>query len=129
MHWAMKYIGQKWEHEKDCFYWFRTIRKEQFNHDVPICGVDHTNLVLSASRILTGDVKGVFGYKQVDSPGEGDAVFMTQRNTPHHVGMIIFPGGKMMVLHALEGIGVIVSDLMDLKMNGWKIVGYWSSEN
>lgn len=126
MHWAAQYIGQKWEKEKDCFYWFRTIKKEQFGRDVPICEVDHSRLTVSAARILTGDIETAFGYRKTDTAQEGDAVFLTQRNTPHHVGMIIFPGKNMQVLHALEGIGVVVSDLLDLKFNGWKIVGYWT---
>jgi hypothetical protein len=126
MHWAEKYIGQKWTNEKDCFWWYRHIKKEQFGRDVPICQVNHDHLVRSASRIMTGDIKDIFGYRQTDTPIEGDAVFLTQRNQPHHLGMIVFSDKKMKILHALEGIGVILSDAIDLKINGWKIKGYWT---
>jgi hypothetical protein len=126
MHWAAQYIGQKWTNEQDCFWWYRHIKKEQFGRDVPICKVDHEHLVQSAARIMTGDIQEIFGYHQTDVARDGDAVFLTQRNQPHHLGMIVFSSGKMHVLHALEGIGVIFSDIMDLKVNGWKIKGYWT---
>jgi hypothetical protein len=129
MHWAARYINEKWSKDQDCFYWYRRIKLEQFGREVPVCDVDHSRLVISAARAMNSDIGERFGYHQTDEPREGDAVFLSQRSQPHHIGMVIFPGGKFHILHVLEGSGVIISDLMDLKVNGWKIRGYWTDES
>lgn len=126
MHWAGEYIGRKWRHDQDCLYWYRRIKKEQFGRDVALCDVDHDRLLRSASRIMTGDVNNQFGYRQTASPIEGDAVFLSQRNQPHHIGMLVVVDGKNQVLHALESAGVVLSDMDDLAMNSWTIKGYWT---
>lgn len=130
-HWALKYIGKSWGDETDCLYWFRTISMEQFGVNVPICGhIDHStkfSMVKSAMKEMSTDILSNYGYKQTQSPDEGDAVFLTQRNNPHHIGMVLFlNGGEMHVLHALDGIGqVVISNRGDLALNGWKIESYW----
>jgi hypothetical protein len=129
MHWAEKYVGGKWTNEQDCFWWYRHIKKEQFGRDVPICKIDHSRLVQSAARIMTGDIHDIFGYHKTDTPTEGDAVFLSQRNQPHHLGMVILPGARFHIIHALEGVGVIVSDRQDIKINGWSVKGYWTDED
>lgn len=126
-HWAVKYLRGKWTDDTDCLYWFRYISKEEFGIDVPDCkAIDHSRLVRSAAKVMTGDILEMFGYAPTEKPKEGDAVFLTQRNRPHHLGMVILVNGRMQVLHALEGVGMVVSDIMDLSMNGWKIESYWS---
>ena len=75
---------------------------------------------------MAGDILELFGYAPTLTPNEGDAVFLTQRNRPHHVGMVILVGEKMHILHAIEGVGVVISDTFDLSMNGWKIESYWT---
>jgi hypothetical protein len=124
--WFDKYKGRSWEEKGDCFGWFKYWRKNHFNDEMASIPVDHGRLVLSATRILTGDVTGVFGWEQTDTPKEGDAVFLSQRKHPHHVGMVVFPGGRMHILHALEGIGVVLSDNLNLITNGWKNKGFWT---
>lgn len=95
-HWAEQYIGKPWTQEHDCYYWFRKICLEQFGRDVPVIGAD---------------------YEQTDHPVEGDAVFIG----PQHIGMVIRIGIKMMVLHAVPGLGVTLGDLSRMK-----ITGYWT---
>jgi len=128
MHWSSKYVGKKWTPIHDCFYWFRKISEEQFGRVVPICGkIDHTKLARTAAKEMTRDIKAVYGYERTDTPVEGDAVFLTQRCVPHHIGMAVFSGGQLNVLHALDGIGmVVVSDVGNLAANGWKIEGFWT---
>jgi len=128
MHWAEKYVGQKWTPIHDCFYWFRKISEEQFGRVVPVCGhIDHTRQALTASRAMAQDITATYGYVKAKTPSEGDAVFMTQRCVPHHIGLAILIEGQLHVLHALDGIGsVVVSDISDLAANGWKIEGFWT---
>ena len=124
-HWASKYTGQKWTEDHDCYYWFCRILAEQFGTVISHRDIDHHHLVACATRILTGDIEENFGYRKTDTPKEGDAVFLTQRKHPHHIGVVIKSGG-LQIIHALQGSGVIVSDLMDLRVNGWRIAGYWT---
>lgn len=129
-HWSTAYIGQPWSEQQDCFYWFARIAREQFGVDVQSHLVDHARLVYSAARIMADPdaILHRYGYTPTDpaeSPREGDAVFLSQRATPHHLGMVIRPGGTFAVLHALQGAGVIVSTRMGLKANGWRIHGFY----
>lgn len=128
-HWAIQYIGQPWRPDQDCLYWYRRIKRERFGREVPLCEVDRTRLTRSAARIMAGDIEAGFGYRKTATPVEGDAVFLSQRNQPHHIGMVLLLDGKMHVLHALDGSGVVISDLHNLAVNGWNIAGYWTDEN
>jgi len=128
MHWAYKYIGERWTPIHDCFYWFRLISKEQFGIEVPICTtMDHSRFAITAARSMTADIYSTYNYTKTDTPSEGDAVFMTQRCVPHHIGMVVMAEGQFGVIHALDHIGmVVVSDIGDLAANGWKIEGFWT---
>lgn len=126
MHWAVQYIGKRWTPEDDCLYWFRRISRERFGRDVPEHFIDHRHLVRSAARTMQEDIERIFGYHETDTPREGDAVFLSQRLRPHHLGLYLVVDGKPHVLHALEGSGVICSDLFDLRANGWTIREYYT---
>lgn len=93
-HWSDQYVGQTWTHEQDCYYWFRRISREQFGRNVPAIGDD---------------------FVPVDVPTEGDAVFIG----PRHIGIMVSIGGKSMVLHAISGLGVMLSDLAKLTIKGF----------
>lgn len=126
MHWAGRYKGERWTQEHDCLYWFRRWTRELFGRDIGGGLPDHSRLLTSAAKMMAGDIRREFGYVQTDCPAEGDAVFLSQRSRPHHIGMVIFVDGAFRVLHALEGAGVIISDRLDLRSNGWNIKGYFT---
>ena len=126
MHWALQYIGKPWSDSKDCFYWFRYWSKVHFGVEMQDHQVSHKNLAYHAARIMAGDIHAAIGYVPTEEPKEGDAVFLSQRTRPHHIGMVIYPGTKRRILHAVEGVGVIASDDLDLALNGWTIKGYWT---
>ena len=123
MHWAARYTDQKWTEDHDCYYWFCRVMSEQFGKKINHCSINHSRLVPCATKILTGDLETNFGYKKTETPEEGDAVLLTQRNHPHHIGIVVWDRG-IRILHAVRDCGVLVSDPMDLKVNGWRIVGY-----
>lgn len=128
-HWSEKYLGKPWTPDTDCYYWFRRIQAEQFGRPMPVVPLDHasgTALVKSAARVIAGEVPAVVGWRPTDAPVEGDAVLMAQRTRPHHIGTVLIADGRLHTLHALEGVGVIVSDTQTLRLNGWQITGYWA---
>lgn len=127
-HWAIKYIGAKWSEKTDCLHWFRKISLEQFGRVVPECsGIDYSRHIRSTIRVMRGNITEMFGYKETGEPKEGDAAFLSQgTNVDHHIGMVIFLGKKMYIMHVLNGCGMVISDEMDLSTNGWKITSYWT---
>lgn len=126
-HWALQYQGARWSEQTDCLHWFRKISLEQFGRTVPECtAIDYQHHLRSTIRVMRSNIAEMFGYRQTDAPVEGDAVFMSQSRLEHHIGMVIFLGGRMHVLHVLDGCGLVISDRLDLAMNGWKITSYWT---
>ena len=124
-HWCAQYIGQPWTEEQDCLWWFRFWAWVHFGVDVPAAAVRHESLTQSAARLMGEGVTERFGYRRVEAPEEGDAVFLSQRNRPHHVGMAVIVDGQQMVLHALDGVGVVLSDSHELRLSGWVVTSYW----
>lgn len=123
-HWSDQYRGARWATNDNCFDWLRRIAKEQFGRDIPQAEVDPEHLTLSAARLMSGNILDLFGYEPTENPVEGDGVFLTKGGVSHHLGMVIYPGGKFRVLHVLEGAGLVISSRIDLVANGWTINGY-----
>ena len=119
----MEYLGQPWEEDRDCYYWFRRIQEEVFARLVPpLAGTTRT---ITAARYLR-DIPKVWGWTQTETPREGDAVFLAQRIEPHHIGTVVRIGNKQQILHAVRCSGVVLSDQALLRHNGWRIYGYWT---
>ena len=83
-------------------------------------------MTLSAARAMAGNIASKYGWDITDEPKDGDAVFLSQRARPHHIGTVTFIDGRLHVLHALEGVGIVLSDLQNLKINYWRIAGFYS---
>lgn len=124
-HWTMKYIGKPYDQIHDCYFWFRKIQYEQFGRELIEINIDHSRMVNCAARVMDGDIETTFRFRETTNPSEGDAVFMTQGIRPHHVGVVVFIDGKQYILHAQAGVGVICSDMIELRQNGWRIKGYY----
>lgn len=124
-HWANKYIGQAYTLRHDCYYWFCRILREQFNRDVVLSGLSCALSLKERTKIMSSGAWAQFGYSIVEKPQEGDAVFLGNGRVPHHIGIVIYVGAKMMILHALEGSGVVASDRFALKTNNLNIMSVW----
>ncbi len=111
-----------------CYDWFRRWSLEEFGRDLP-------PVILPAGMrapTLSDQVAYMGMYRRIDAPVEGDAVFLSGNgDTFHHIGMVIFPepGKKMMILHAMQGAGVVASTRQDLKINNMQIIGFWGYED
>lgn len=130
-HWAAKYIGRPWTDEHRCYDWFRQISREQFERDLPVIAVPNGRRdTLAAARWMNGQAEYFGCWHPTDTPAEGDGVFLSGNGqTSHHIGMVIYPGTKMMILHALENIGVVASDRAALAINNLRIMGFWAYDN
>ena len=131
MTWASAYIGRPWTDERCCGYYFAVIQQEVFGRSVDGEKIASVIGALSAARIMaaifaSSDAAAEFGYRATADPMDGDAVFLSQRTRPHHIGTVALIGGKFHVLHTLEGIGTILSDRLDLRANGWRTAGFWT---
>lgn len=125
-HWSATYLHLPWTDETCCGHYFILIQKEVFGRNIK--GLGGISGALPAARIMAAilaEGEG-YGYKKTEVPHDGDAVFLSQRNRPHHIGTVAMINGIFHVVHALENCGVIVSDHMDLNFNFWKIAGFWT---
>lgn len=122
-HWCFAYVGKPWTKRMDCLGWFRYWSLKHFGVNICEHNINHELLTTSAARAMA-NAADIFGYKITTSPKEGDAVYMSQRERAHHLGMYIVMQSGVYVLHAMEGVGVVLSDKMDLISNGWRITEY-----
>lgn len=125
-HWSDAYRQARYSPMTDCFYWFRRIQKEQFGRQVRDVSGEERRSMLTVARIMAGNILELFGWVETDEPQEGDAVFMSEASSGHHIGVAFFLGGKLHVLHVSESHGATVSDRLHLISNGWKITGFFT---
>ena len=130
-HWAMQYLGHPWTPEHNCYYWFRKILVEQFGRDglPPDVVVDEKGSTRLAMRELTNESIGRCGWIPTENAREGDAVLLAEGKRSSHIGVVALIKEKLFVIHARKNTGVVLSDLLALKMNNLKITGFWAYEN
>jgi len=130
-HWTLKYLGQPWTPERNCYYWFRQIMIEQFGRDglPPNIVVDEKSSARLAMREFANEAVKQHGWVLSKTPREGDAVFLAEGKRSSHIGVATYIKGKFLVVHARKNTGVVVSDVLALKMNNLKITGSWTYEN
>lgn len=110
----------------DCFAWFRHWRLHHFGDVVPDIGDNQRYRVRSAMGLMTRENAEALGWQPTDAPKEGDAVLYSQGKGPHHIGMVVFVDGRMRILNAMRGVGVILSSPADMLVNGWGHRGFWT---
>lgn len=129
-HWSLKYIGQRWTQEKDCYWWFREILKNEFNVEIPVVCAGYDRSFQVAAKLLTNKNGRAWGWIPTENPKEGDAVFLSRSKKYNtHIGIVFYIKSKLMILHALSEIGVVASDKYGLKINGFYEKGYWTYAN
>jgi cell wall-associated NlpC family hydrolase len=105
-------VGQPYEegargpHAWSCWGLAWHVLRAGFGIDLPFAPLDQLMPHLAASEVRRR-------FAASAQPVHGAIAAMTRAETPHHVGVYLaFDGG--VVLHALEGSGVIVSPLAEL---------------
>ena len=104
---------------------------EQFGCDglPPDVVVDEKGSARLAMRELTNESVAKCGWVPVDDACEGDAVLLAEGKRSSHIGVVVFIKEKLFVIHARKNTGVVLSDLLALKMNNLKLMGFWAYEN
>jgi len=130
-HWTMNYLGQSWTPERNCYYWFRKIMAERFGYEgLPLNEVVSVNgSARVAMRQFTDEAAKNQGWIRTETPREGDAVMLAEGKRSSHIGVVVWIKEKLMVIHARQNTGVVLSDALALKMNNLRITGYWTNEN
>jgi NlpC/P60 family len=123
-HWATRYIGEPWvPHYHDCWGFFRRVQMEQFGRDLPEIDVDACAPLVCRRAFASHDERQ--RWVQVGHPQEGDAVLMGKNARPAHVGVAVHVDAGAMVLHCVEGAGVVLQTKPSLHNSGWRILGYY----
>lgn len=127
-HWAEAYIGKPWvlggqgPDAYDCGGLVRAIARERFGLEIPevTLASDAPREYIRAIRVFVESDE----WRHITEPAEGDGVTLSHSRHPHHVGVWVDVdhGG---VLHALEGIGVVFTDMTALRRNGWSRIEFY----
>jgi len=126
MHWAINYLGMPWHsghegpHSFDCWGLVRYVQKQHFNLDVPSIIVDANDIRSVVKEFCTSNER--LRWHAVTNMREGDCLLMSQSKEPTHVGVWIDADGGG-ILHAVRGIGVVFTNLSNLKHMGYNILG------
>lgn len=109
-HWALKYLGERWTEEYNCFHFFAKIQKEIFGiegllEDPTTPDYSHVGFVLENLDSLSIAKNWV----EVDIPKEGDAVIFGVLGVSFHIGVYVVIDGAGGVLHSNKKGAVITT--------------------
>lgn len=120
MSWAAHYIGEPWvAGESDCWAFARRVWRERFGLEVPAVDVDALNRLASV-RAFSAHPECA-AWQQTAAPHDGCAVLMGKSSRPSHVGVWVDGG----ILHSVEGAGVIFTRETDLRLMGFRVLGFY----
>jgi cell wall-associated NlpC family hydrolase len=128
MHWTAGYIG--WAYQRlgqgpdvwDCWAFFRYVQRERYGRDLPLLPSPPSwGAVARAMPAWAAQ----FGWREVEQPRDGDAVFLSRMKDPTHIG--VWVADVKAVLHCHDG-GSVLHDARHLAMAQWRVRGYFSTE-
>lgn len=117
--WAARWVGQPFADGHGCWRLALAVWRGEFGWpvpDVPVAADPRAERRALAAGAAGGD------WRAVDVPADGDAVLLSRRHAPCHVGVYVAPGR---VLHALRGVGAVCVPLSRLPAERWQVVGFW----
>lgn len=124
-HWTERFLGIGYARggdgpqAYDCWNFARWVQREHFGRDVPFMPTPASHG--SIAKVM--DPWAVeFGWRRVETPADGDAVFLACLREPTHVG--IWVGDLKAVLHCSLG-GAALHTPFHLSAFGWRVCGYF----
>ncbi|MBF0417213.1 MAG: C40 family peptidase [Magnetococcales bacterium] len=124
-HWVLDYLGRPWEPGKDgpcaydCWGLVRAVFRERHGIFLPVIPAD-TDSIRSIKNAVSEGMMMV-SWERIEKHEDGAVLLMSHGRIPHHIGIAVEIGEKPMVLHSVEGCGVILQDMMSLKLHGWHV--------
>lgn len=119
-HWAETYIGLPWvAGDSDCWSLARRVWADHFARRVSVVAVDPACPFAGRRALREADMSD---WAATGHPVEGDAVLMARGMSPCHVG--IWLQGDL-VLHSVEGAGVICTPRTRLASTGYSVAGVY----
>ena len=128
-HWALAYLGRSYDRAGvgpdsfNCWTFFRTVQREVFGRatpDIPYSGIlSHIRSFMAHTDLQYWPV--------VDTPIDGDAVLLSGRNRPTHIGVWAAVDGSCYggcIVHCDEGTGVVAQAVGDMDRRGWRVTAY-----
>jgi len=131
--WYEQYIGRPWEaaprppHSFNCGELLRHVLKE--NH-----GIDTTDIeanALSLRECVQNMRPAIFGLKplaQDESPRDFDCVFFARSNYEDHCGLVAKTPDGLLILHCLQGAGVVMERPLEALARGFREIIYYRHE-
>lgn len=124
-HWSERFLGVGYARgadgpqEYDCWSFFRLVQREQFGRDVPFMPTPSS--IGSIAKVME-PWAAEFGWRPIDAPADGDAVFLACLRQPTHVGTWV--ADAKAVLHCQEG-GPALHSLFHLKAFAWRVCAFY----
>jgi hypothetical protein len=134
-HWTRAFIGFDYAagadgpRTFDCWSFFRHVERQQFGREMPPMLLP-VGLIAQYKAFRTQP--GAFGCQRIEKPRKpvsGDAVLMSHKNRPHHIGVYVADVPGVAVLHCLEGRGSVLSTMFHLETFAWNITGIYRPVN
>lgn len=126
-HWAYGLIGRPYRRDAagpdcfDCWGLVRHVFREQLSIEMPFVAVGEEGNLRAIRRAVA-----VSGWRPVRSggPKEWDIVTMRSPWGPH-VGVMVRANGGLLMLHAVQGLGVCAQTLEELPVQGYQALRWW----
>lgn len=130
-HWSLPYLGFAYDAQGEgpyafnCWSFFRHVERIRFAREVPPLPMP-ANLMGAVK--LFRDRSDSFGWQRIEKPRkpiDGDAVLMSHRDRPHHIGIYVASVPGEAVLHCVESVGSTLPSLFHLEIAAWNITGIY----
>lgn len=114
--WILKYLGKGYQRGADgpdafdCWSLVKAIYQDELGLDLPSYDSELSTLGITHAMGLNHD--GRYGFRDVTGQDYGnfDIVLLKRGSFAHHAGILVY-ADKWCLLHAVSGVGVILTDL------------------
>lgn len=111
-------LGGRMDGAVDCYGCARLIQSRVFGREMP-----EFSMPADAGRIAIASAIAVHPerarWAEVDLPSDGALVTMARNDCGYHIGTWLDDDGGIIV-HAMEGVGVVADTIQSLKAVGWR---------
>lgn len=129
MSWSDRYLEVPWSSAGtagsfsgcNCYGLVRLIYREEFEIDLPAYdGIGYTKGIESEKELSALFTQERSRWKDVESPQEGDVIWLRVAGNPYHVGVMV---SSQEFIHIEEGCGPVVESILS-PMWARRIHGY-----